>query len=104
MNNHGYIGMVFNGQFRPLVTEKETTTLLRLTTINAQAAQSPDSAEVSLAPYEGTAIMVRGIDKGEWIYSATVVEQAGPILTAVVNRVFGAGGQSGIGELKKLFL
>ena len=34
--------------------------------------------------YEGRAIMVQGHDGGGWVYSAQVVDHAGPILTAVV--------------------
>lgn len=33
--------------------------------------------------------MVRGHDGGGWIYSAEVIDQVGPILTAVVQKVCG---------------
>ncbi len=60
----------------------------RLTTIQPQAAMSPEAAEIPLAAYEGRAIMVAGIDQGERVYSAEVVEVAGPILSAVTQHVF----------------
>jgi hypothetical protein len=60
----------------------------RLTRIKMQQAQSPDSAEIDLTDYEGQAIMVRGREAGEWIYSAEVIDQVGPILSAVVEKLF----------------
>jgi hypothetical protein len=33
--------------------------------------------------------MVRGVDSGNWIYSAEVIEVARPILSAVVERLSG---------------
>jgi len=88
MNNYGFLGIVQRGCFRPLATERDTADSLRLTSVTVQATQPPESGEVSLAAYESSAIMVRGIDNGEWIYSAIVMDQAGPILTAVVREVF----------------
>lgn len=49
-----------------------------------QEARPPESTELDLTEYEGKAIMVRGHSSGEWIYSAEVIDQARPILTAVV--------------------
>lgn len=88
MNNYGYLGIVRQGRFRPLARERDTADSLRLTSIGLQAEQSPESGELSLTAYEASAIMVRGIDNEEWIYSAIIIEQAGPILTAVVRQVF----------------
>jgi hypothetical protein len=53
------------------------------------ASVPPETAELDLSVYEGKAIMVHGHDGGGWIYSAMVIDQAGPILTAVVRKVFG---------------
>lgn len=41
--------------------------------------------------------MVSGHGSSGWIYSAVVVDQAGPILTAVVQQVFGQPGEAGSG-------
>jgi hypothetical protein len=84
-NNH-VLGIVQDGSFQPLAPRGLSA---RLTTIQMQAAMPPESGELDLAEYEGKAIMVRGHDGGGWIYSAEVIDQAGPILTAVVQRVFG---------------
>ena len=71
-----------------MATESDTAGLLRLTTLAINASEPPESGEVRLTEHEGAAILVRGVDRGEWIYSATIVESAGLILTAVVQRVF----------------
>jgi len=88
VNNLAYLGIVERGRFRPLATESDTAGLLRLTTLAINASEPPESGEVRLTEHEGAAILVRGVDRGEWIYSATIVESAGLILTAVVQRVF----------------
>ncbi len=59
-----------------------------------------ESGETPLTTYESSAVLVRGIDSGEWIYSATIVEQAGQILTAVVEQVFSPTKETGQYRLK----
>ena len=86
--NEILIGMVQSGQFKPL-TPKAIGGSVRLTTIPMQAAQSPESAEVHLTEYEGKAIAVQGHAGGGWIYSASVIDNAGPIVTVLVQSVFG---------------
>ena len=54
-----------------------------------QAAQFPESAEVNLKENEGRAIAIQGHGSGDWIYSASVIDSAGPIVTAMVQSVFG---------------
>lgn len=88
MNNYAYLGVVQNGALKILAAESGASGSFRLTSILPQAAQAPESAEIALAPYEGLAVMVRGIDQGGWIYAATVVEQAGLILTVVAQALF----------------
>ena len=85
--NDEFLGIVQLGTFRPLAPAPGGG--VRLTTISMVAAQPPESAEIDLAKYEGSAIMVRGHLSGGWIYSAEFIDQAGPILTAVVRQVFG---------------
>ncbi len=90
MSSHNRVlGIVENGQFKPLAPTSQTGDKVRLTSLPAQAAQPPDSAELNLAEYEGGAIMVQGHHSGGWIYAAEVIDRAGPILTAVVQHVFG---------------
>ena len=100
MNNYGFLGIVEEGRFVPLATEHPNVSRsLRLTTLPQQAAQSPESEEISLVPYEGSAILVRGVDSNNWIYSAVVVEQAGQILTAVVRHAFDLSKREGLYRL-----
>lgn len=82
------LGIVQNGQFLPLAPERAFGLSVGLTAIRMQEAIAPEAGELDLTDYEGKAIMVRGHDAGGWIYSATVVDHAGPILTAVVERLF----------------
>lgn len=82
-----FLGIVEKGNFRVL-SPAPSLVPLRLTSIPMQAAVSPEVEELDLDQYEGSAIMVCGHDSGGWIYSARVIDQAGPILTAVVLEVF----------------
>lgn len=105
MNNYWFLGIVQNDQFKLLrsehasLSEPTSGDSFRLTSIARQAAESPESGEIDLVKYGGSAIMVRGIDGEGWIYSAVVVDQAGPILTAVVQQVFSARRNRGSGLL-----
>lgn len=88
MNNNPYLGIVQGGRLVPFATQRRAGERLRLTRVDRQAAQPPESGEISLAEYETSAVLVRGIDDGEWIYSATVIEKAGQILTLLAQAVF----------------
>lgn len=63
----------------------------RLTGISIQMSVPPQSQQCDLSEYEGRGVMVQGHDGGGWIYDAHVIDHAGPILTAVVKRVFASG-------------
>jgi len=84
-----FLGVVEGGEFVVLMPRQPLSSILRLTTIPMQAAQPPDSAEVDLTKYEGCAIVVLGRDGGGWVYSARVIDQAGPIFAAVLVQLFG---------------
>jgi hypothetical protein len=89
VNNYGYLGIVEEGRFMPLTAEHPgVTASLRLTALSQESQDAPESEEISLFHLEGSAILVRGVSSGDWVYSATVVEQAGPILSAVVRQTF----------------
>jgi len=92
--NDQFLGIVQNGEFQLLEPYRPLGGSVRLTGISMQESVPPESAELDLTEYEGKAIMVSGHDGGGWIYSAVVIDQAGPILTAVVQKVFGR--ESGI--------
>lgn len=98
--NDQLLGIVNDGKFQPLATGDTPSVPVRLTRIPMQASQPPESAEINLAQHEGQAIMVRGRNAGGWVYSATVIDQAGPILTAVVQQVFGQPDEEGSGQVK----
>jgi hypothetical protein len=82
------LGLVERGKFQPLGAAPSGS--VRLTRIPPQAGQPPESGELDLVEYEGSAIMVHGNNQGDWIYSAEVIDQATPIVTELVRRVFGA--------------
>ncbi len=84
-----FIGVVKGGEFVILDPPSPAGRTARLTRIPIQAARSPESDEIDLVGYEGRTIMVCGQEDGGWIYSAKIVDQAGPIVTALVEKVFG---------------
>jgi len=89
MNNTGFLGIVREGALRTLATEKASAPAsLRLTRRTLNDERSPDDDELDLAAYEGLALLVRGVERNGWVYSAVVVEEAGLILSTVVQRVF----------------
>ena len=92
--NEESLGIVQDGLFYVLPPRGAEGIAARLTTIQMSAAMAPEMHKPDLTPYEGQAIMVQGHASGGWIYSARVIDQAGPILTAVVRQVFGHEPQS----------
>ena len=83
-----FLGIVRDGLFHALTPPGAEDNLVRLTAIAMQVSVPVERGELDLTRYEGQAIMVQGHDGGGWIYSAQVIDQAGPILTAVVQQVF----------------
>ncbi len=90
-----YIGIVADGKLRLLSPRPALPGEVRLTSIAVQEAVPPETRELNLAEYEGSAIAVQGNDQGGWIYSAKVVETGGPMVTALAQRVFGEQVDSG---------
>jgi len=86
-NDTQMLGIVQGGRFTSLAPRGIVAA--RLTQIQMQEARAPESSEIDLARYEGDAILIRGVASGGWVYDAEVVSQAGPILTLVVERLFG---------------
>ncbi|MFQ6131956.1 MAG: hypothetical protein ACE5R4_07975 [Armatimonadota bacterium] len=82
------LGIVEDGDFHPVWPRLDLTGRVRLTATRMQEAIAPEAGELALADYEDRAIMVTGRDGGGWVYSAAVVDQAGPIVTTTVRRVF----------------
>ena len=89
------IGIVKDGELLPLEPREGFIGPLRLTRIRMMEARSPESGELDLEDYEGRVIMVWSQGSGGgWLYAARIVDQAGPILTAVALRVFGQENQT----------
>ena len=91
--NEQFLGIVKLGKFSILTPGRLAGSSARLTGIPMQAAVAPESREINLSQYEERALLIRGHCSGDWIYSAEVVDQAGPILTAVVQQIFGQGSE-----------
>jgi hypothetical protein len=91
MNNYAYLGVVRGAGFRILAAEDGARGTFRLTTITPGAGSPPERGELPLEAEEDRALFVRGIARGTWIYAATIVEAAGPILTMAVEALFSAG-------------
>ena len=53
-----------------------------------QAAVAHEVQEISVKTQEGKGIMVEGRSSGGWIYSAELIDTAGLILNALVQKVF----------------
>lgn len=72
-----FVGLVKQGAFQLLWPRSGVG--IRLTGIAMQEARTPESLELNLSAYEDMVIIVEGHDGGGWIYSARVIDQAGPI-------------------------
>jgi len=83
-----FLCVVKNGTIEVLLPESEAGNVVRLTEMPMQAAVAPEAQEISVKKHEGKAIMVEGRSGGGWIYSAELIETAGPILSALVQKVF----------------
>lgn len=87
--NDQFLGIVQLGHFQILSPGHAAGEPVRLTGIQMQEAVPPETREIDLTQHDGNALMVSGHYGGGWIYAAHIVEEAGPILTAVVKQVFG---------------
>jgi len=83
-----YIGVVHDGEFYFMSPSLNLDIPTQLTSIGMQESVPPETGELDLDCFEGMAIMIEGHDGGGWIYSAVIIDEAGPILTAMVWEVF----------------
>jgi len=97
-----FFGMVRNKKFCIFAPPHREGNLVRLTGIDVQESRPPESAEIDISEYEGKIIEVNGIDNGDWLYSARVVEEAGPVLSDFLKKVFCKDDE--IGELCALVI
>lgn len=79
------IGIVEDGKFRPVFPNRGVPS--DLTGIRMQESVPPETRQLDLSEYEDRAIAIQGYDGGGWIYSASVIDVAGPITTTLVRRV-----------------
>lgn len=87
--NNQYLGKVEAGRFRLLWPIALAGTSRRLTLMAMQVSQPPEVQELHLNEYDDQIILVRGNADTQWIWSAEVVEVAGPILTLLSEVVLG---------------
>jgi hypothetical protein len=88
-DNEQFLGIVKGGKLEILIPEAPEKKAVRLTEMPMQAAMPPEVQEIILKKHESKAIMVKGYCSGDWIYSAEIIDLAGPILNALVQKVFG---------------
>ncbi len=87
-----FLGLVENGEFR-ILEPKEHCCTVKLTQLIKPSLLDEAAIEkhqVDLSKDEGMAIMVEGsLAKEElWVFEAKVTDRAGPILSAVVRKLF----------------
>ncbi|WP_448561742.1 hypothetical protein [Trichothermofontia sp.] len=83
--NHQYVGVVEGGRFVLLLPEVAAGSHRRLTTLDRSVAQPPELDEIHLDESEGQVVLVTGEADSQWIWSAQIVEVAGPIVTALAK-------------------
>ena len=83
-----FLCVVKDGKITVLLPESQAGKVVRLTEMPMQAAIAPEVQEISVKKQEGKTIMVEGRPSDGWIYSAELIDTAGPILSALVQKVF----------------
>ncbi len=79
------LGIVVNAQFISADTRKP----IEVTGAQMQDAIDPRAELIDLSKYEGKAILIScQRNDGSFLWGSNVVDTAGPILTAVVKKVF----------------
>jgi hypothetical protein len=75
-----FLGRVHDGVFLAFEPHLTAGSRYRLTSIGMQEAVSPEAGELELTPYENKVLVVQGHDAGGWLYSATILEVAPPLI------------------------
>jgi hypothetical protein len=88
-DNTQFVGSVKDSLFHPMLPADLRGQALKLTTADVKEKISPEARQIDLAPYDGSILRVAGHHEGDWIYSATVLEQveADSILSIVARQV-----------------
>jgi hypothetical protein len=82
------LGVVRDGRFFIIHPEHSARSHLRLTTVAPPDMNRPEQGLLDLSPYDGKVIMVEGVGQGGWLYAAKVVDQASPIVMALIQEFF----------------
>jgi hypothetical protein len=87
-----FLGIVQDGRLA-ILTPRHQCCTVKLTRIERPASIAEElvsSHEIPLKDYEGKAIMVTGVlpERKGWLYEASVIDQAGAIVTEVVKELF----------------
>jgi len=85
-NSDQHLGLVKEGKFMLLTPESYKGKVVSVTEDSMVVGRQIQ--EIDLGEYEGTAIMIEGEYRGDWIYAAHIIDQAGPILTALVQKAY----------------
>lgn len=88
MNNLAYLGVVESGRLRILAAENLAAGIVRVTADVSIEAEDPPPAPIDLSGYEGLMLLVRGLDEGEWIYAATIVEVGTQLMASLALHLF----------------
>ena len=83
-----FFGIVQNKRFKIFAPQELEGKIVSLTTIQAGESQPPGTGEIDLSKYDNKIIEVSGTENEGWIYSAVVVEEAGPVLSDFLRKVF----------------
>jgi hypothetical protein len=86
--NEQFFGMVKNGEFYVFAPQQLEGTTVKLTRNMMEDSTNPESGIIDLKDFEGKIIEVSGYDGGKWLYSANVDEEAGPVLSNFLKKVF----------------
>jgi hypothetical protein len=89
-----FLGIVEGGRFIILSPQEDFCCSIRLTKVlepSPLSEQAVTSHEIDLSEHEGKALMVSGHlpEEKSWIYGAEIIDQAGPIMAAMVQQMFG---------------
>jgi methylaspartate ammonia-lyase len=86
-NNIQFLGIVKDGRLHIFVPRTESAEAVRLTEDSMVVGR--EIVEMDICKYEGMAIAVKGYGGGDWVYSAEIIDQAGPIVAVLLAKVFG---------------
>ena len=86
-NDRQFLGIVKSNRLHILVPKSESEEPANLTPESMNVGYVPKPMDLSA--YDGKAIAVRGYGGSGWIYSVKIIDQAEPIVTALLAKVFG---------------